>query len=115
MLQQDVASDYVLATGTTTSVRDFVSWAFEEVGVLLEWKGSGTDEKGYDRANGRCIVEVDRRYFRPTEVDLLIGDASKAREQLGWMPQVTVRELVSEMVREDLITMQATGRVTRDA
>ncbi|MCK0195597.1 GDP-mannose 4,6-dehydratase [Ancylobacter sp. 6x-1] len=105
MLQQDEPDDYVLATGETTEVRQFVSWAFEDVGITVEWRGSGVDEKGYDAATGRCIVEVDPRYFRPTEVDLLIGDPSKAYEKLGWRSEIPVRELCREMVKDDLTVM----------
>jgi GDPmannose 4,6-dehydratase len=102
MLQQSEADDYVLATGITTSVRQFTEWAFAEAGITLEWKGTGVEEKGYDAGNGRCLVEVDHRYFRPTEVELLMGNASKARRVLGWAPRITVRELVREMVQADL-------------
>ncbi|MBY3256453.1 GDP-mannose 4,6-dehydratase [Rhizobium laguerreae] len=102
MLQQDKPDDYVLATGETTSVRQFVEWAFADVGITLEWKGSGSDEKGYDAASGVCLVEIDPRYFRPTEVDLLLGDPTKARQKLGWQHKVAVRELAAEMVREDV-------------
>lgn len=107
MLQQDVADDYVLATGVTTSVRSFVEWAFAEVGIAIDWRGDGIDERGYDRVTGRCLVEVDPRYFRPTEVDLLIGDPTKARTKLGWKHETSVRQLVREMVREDLKALQA--------
>lgn len=113
MMQQETPDDYVLATGETTRVRDFVTWAFEETGVALEWRGIGVDEKGYDGNSGRCLVEVDPRYFRPTEIDLLIGDPSKARQKLGWSHRTSVRELVAEMVREDLVVM-ATSPVSRD-
>jgi GDPmannose 4,6-dehydratase len=106
MLQQDQPDDYVLATGVTTQVRQFVEWAFLDVGIPLEWRGTGIDEKGYCKASGRCLVEVDPRYFRLTEVDLLIGDPTKAREKLGWTHTTPVRELVREMVREDLVEMQ---------
>jgi GDPmannose 4,6-dehydratase len=102
MLQQDKPDDYVLATGETTSVRQFVEWAFADVGIALEWKGSGVDEKGYDSASGACLVEIDPRYFRPTEVDLLLGDPTKARQKLGWHHKTSVRELAAEMVREDV-------------
>lgn len=105
MLQQDEPDDYVLATGETTPVRQFVEWAFEDVGIQLEWKGSGVDETGICRTTGKAIVEVDPRYFRPTEVELLIGDPSKAREKLGWHHETPVRELAREMVREDLQVM----------
>ncbi len=112
IVQQDMPDDYVLATGETTPVRSFVEWAFEDAGMKLEWRGSGIDEKGYDSATGRCLVEVDPRYFRPTEVDLLIGDPTKARTKLGWTHTKTARELAREMVLEDLKVMQ-TAPVTR--
>ena len=105
MLQQDEPDDYVLATGVTTKVRQFVEWAFAEVGIALDWKGSGAEEKGYDAASGRCLVEVDPRYFRPTEVDLLIGDPTKAHSKLGWKHETPVQVLCAEMVREDLKTV----------
>ncbi|MEQ1900562.1 MAG: GDP-mannose 4,6-dehydratase [Devosia sp.] len=105
MLQQQRPDDYVLATGVTTPVRKFVEWAFEDVGIALEWRGTGAEERGY-AADGRCLVEVDRRYFRPTEVDLLLGDASKARRVLGWEPRIAVRELAREMVRADVEVMR---------
>ncbi|KTE41495.1 MULTISPECIES: GDP-mannose 4,6-dehydratase [unclassified Sphingopyxis] len=107
MMQQDEPDDYVLATGETTPVRDFVEWAFEDVGIALEWKGEGVDEKGYCKASGKCLVEVDPRYFRPTEVDLLIGDASKAHQKLGWRHETPVRELCREMVAADLAAYKA--------
>jgi GDPmannose 4,6-dehydratase len=96
-----VPEDYVIATGVQYSVRDFVNAAAKEIGISVTWKGEGVEEKGYD-AQGRCIVQVDPRYFRPTEVETLLGDATKARETLGWTPKVTFDELVAEMVREDL-------------
>ena len=105
MLQQDVPDDYVLATGETTPVRDFVSWVFDDVGIVLRWEGEGVEEKGYD-AGGRCIVAVDPRYFRPTEVDLLLGDAGKAAAKLGWRHELSVRDLAREMIREDLKVMR---------
>lgn len=107
MMQQDEPDDYVLATGVTTRVRTFVEWAFEDAGIALEWRGHGVDEKGYDKADGRCLVEVDPRYFRPTEVELLIGDASKAHQKLGWRHETPVRELAREMVAEDLKVMRS--------
>ncbi len=106
MLQQDEPDDYVLATGSTHTVRSFVDAAFAEIGVSMEWRGSGVDEKGYDAATGRCLVEVDPRYFRPTEVDLLIGDPTKAREKLGWEHKTSLAEMVAEMVRSDLEVVQ---------
>jgi len=105
MLQQDTPSDYVLATGQTTAVRRFVEWAFAEVGTVIEWTGKDAGEKGLDAKTGRCIVEVDPRYFRPTEVDLLVGDPTKAHTVLGWKHTTSVRELCAEMVREDLKTV----------
>ena len=102
ILQQDEPEDYVIATGKQHSVREFVEAAFHEVGISITWKGKGSDEKGYDGDTGRALVEVDRRYFRPAEVDTLHGNPSKAKKKLGWNPRVTFRELVSEMVREDL-------------
>ncbi|WP_181708675.1 GDP-mannose 4,6-dehydratase [Chthonobacter rhizosphaerae] len=114
MMQQERPDDYVLATGYTTEVRQFVSWAFEDVGIRLEWRGTGIDEKGYDYLNGRCLVEIDPRYFRPTEVDLLIGDPTKAKEKLGWTHETTARDLCREMVNEDLKVMQS-STVMKDA
>lgn len=110
MLQQDEPDDYVLATGVTTAVRQFVEMAFAEVGIKLRWQGKGIAEKGYDDASGRCLVEVDPRYFRPTEVDLLIGDPTKAHKKLGWKHETDVKTLCSEMVREDLKTVAAERR-----
>ena len=101
MLQQPQPEDFVIATGEQHSVREFVDAAAAELGMPLSWKGSGKEEKGYDQS-GRCIVAVDPRYFRPTEVDSLLGDASKAKARLGWVPKVKFGELVTEMVREDL-------------
>jgi GDPmannose 4,6-dehydratase len=102
MLQQEKPDDYVMATGVTTTVRDFIGMAFKEVGLELEWRGSGVDEKGYDRASGRVLVEIDPAYFRPAEVELLIGDPSKAKAKLGWEPKVSLPELVAMMVASDL-------------
>lgn len=101
MLQQDTPEDFVIATGVQYSVRDFVDAAATELGIAVTWRGEGVDEKGYD-ARGRCIVQVDPRYFRPAEVETLLGDATKAREKLGWTPKITFAELVAEMVMEDL-------------
>jgi GDPmannose 4,6-dehydratase len=101
MLQQDTAEDFVIATGIQYSVRDFVDAAAGELGIRIDWKGEGVEEKGYDAA-GRCIVAVDPRYFRPTEVETLLGDPGKARNRLGWQPRVSFKELVAEMVQEDL-------------
>lgn len=101
MLQQEKAEDYVIASGEQYSVRDFVNMAAKELGISISWQGSDLEEKGYD-ASGRCIIAVDVRYFRPTEVETLLGDATKARTQLGWKPKTSFRELVAEMVRQDL-------------
>jgi GDPmannose 4,6-dehydratase len=102
ILQQDAADDYVLATGETHSVREFAEAAFEEAGFGLQWTGDGGSEKGLDRKTGRVLVEIDPHYFRPAEVDILQGDASKAKAVLGWEPTVSFRELVAEMVAADL-------------
>ena len=101
MLQQDQPDDYVLATGVTTSVRQVVEWAFADVGIPLEWRGSGADEIGYCRQTGVRRVALDPRYLRPTEVDLLIGDPAKARDKLGWQATTGVREMIAEMVTAD--------------
>jgi GDPmannose 4,6-dehydratase len=101
MLQQEQPEDFVIASGVQYSVRQFVEIAARELGIAIKWKGKGVDEKGYD-ADGKCIVQVDPRYFRPTEVETLLGDPSKAKQKLGWTPKITFHELVSEMVREDL-------------
>lgn len=105
MLQQDEPEDYVLATGETHSVRSFVEKAFARVGMPIDWRGEGVEEKGYDKLSGRCVVEVDPAYFRPTEVDLLLGDPRKAHTKLGWKHECSLDQLVSEMVREDLKVM----------
>ena len=107
MLQQESPEDFVIATGVQYSVRDFVNAAADELGLRIRWSGSGIDEVGtvqstYENSPPRIIVRVDPRYFRPTEVETLLGDPTKAREKLGWTPKTTFRELVSEMVREDL-------------
>jgi GDPmannose 4,6-dehydratase len=102
MLQQEQADDYVMATGITTAVRDFITMAFKEAGIVLQWEGEGIHEKGVDAAGGKVVVEIDPRYFRPAEVELLIGDPSKAKKQLGWEPKVQLPELVRMMVEHDL-------------
>src|SRR5690349_13691642 len=106
MLQQDEPDDYVLATGEATEVREFVRWAFEDAGIPVQFRGSGVEEKAYCRATGRCLVEVDPRYFRPTEVELLVGDAGKAHRRLGWRHETSARELCREMVEADLLVMR---------
>ena len=105
MLQQEEADDYVLATGETTVVRDFVSKAFSEVGVTLTWSGAGVEEKGTCAETGKVLVEVDPRYFRPTEVELLIGDPTKAKEKLGWVHETKWEQLCAEMVAADMIAV----------
>lgn len=105
MLQQESAEDFVIATGVQFSVRDFVNVAAKKLGMEIRWEGSGVKEKGYDAA-GNCVVAVDERYFRPAEVETLLGDATKARQKLGWSPRITFQELVEEMVREDLRNAQ---------
>ncbi len=112
MLQQDEPEDYVIATGEQYSVRDFVTAAGKELGIMLRWEGDKLEEKGYDQ-HGRCIVSVDPRYFRPAEVESLLGDATKAREKLGWRPKVSFAALVEEMVREDLMGAERDELVTR--
>ncbi|CAC9500141.1 GDP-mannose 4,6-dehydratase (EC 4.2.1.47) [uncultured Gammaproteobacteria bacterium] len=102
MLQQDKPQDFVIATGETHTVREFVELAFKEVGTNIEWQGVGVDEKGIDQSTGKILIEVDEKYFRPAEVELLLGDPSKAENELGWERQVSFQELVSGMVRYDL-------------
>jgi GDPmannose 4,6-dehydratase len=102
MLQQDEPEDFVLATGVTTTIREFSERAFAEVGITLEWSGSGVDETGRDVKSGNIVVSIDPAYFRPTEVDLLIGDASKAREKLGWQPTCDLQQMIEEMIKADL-------------
>ncbi|HHJ19398.1 MAG TPA: GDP-mannose 4,6-dehydratase [Gammaproteobacteria bacterium] len=106
MLQQDEPEDFVIASGIQYTVRDFVNAAAKELGISIRWEGEGEEEKGFDEHTGNMIVAVDPRYFRPTEVETLLGDASKAREKLGWKPRISLDELVAEMVREDLKTAE---------
>jgi GDPmannose 4,6-dehydratase len=106
MLQQPEADDYVLATGETHSVREFVELAFAEVGRAIEWQGDGEKERGVDPKNGKTLVAIDPRYFRPTEVDLLLGDPAKAKRKLGWSHSTSFRDLVREMVAADLVTVK---------
>lgn len=112
MLQQDQPEDYVIATGVQYSVRDFVNIAAKELGISMRWEGDGMHEKGFDDG-GKCIVSVDPRYFRPTEVETLLGDPSKAKAKLGWAPKITFSELVKEMVREDLKSAERDELVKR--
>ena len=106
MMQQEKPDDYVLATGETTTVRDFAAWAFEDAGLPIEFRDQGVEEKGYSKTDGRCLIEVDPAYFRPTEVDILQGDPSKAREKLGWVHETSARELAREMVKADMEVMR---------
>lgn len=103
MLQQDAPEDFVIATGVQYSVREFVEKSAKAVDIDIEWKGEGIDEKGYNKQTGECIVEVDPRYFRPTEVETLLGDPTKAKEKLGWVPKITLDEMVAEMVEHDVM------------
>ena len=105
MLQQERPDDYVLATGEQHSVRKFVELAFARIGVTIAWQGTGVEERGFDTATGKPVVEVDPRYFRPTEVESLLGDASKARATLGWAPEISFSDMVAEMVDVDLATI----------
>jgi len=106
MLQQDAPEDYVIATGKQHTVREFVELAAQEAGITVRWDGTGAAERGYNAANGKCIVEVDPRYFRPTEVETLLGDPSKAKHKLGWSPATSFAQLVAEMMQEDLKSAQ---------
>ncbi|SEH30248.1 GDP-mannose 4,6-dehydratase [Magnetospirillum fulvum] len=109
MLQQPIGDDYVLATGKVRSVREFVEMSFREVDCAIEWTGTGVEERGLDAKTGEVIVQIDPRYFRPTEVEYLQGDATKARDKLGWQATITVEELAAEMVAEDLKVLRRTG------
>ncbi|GHT81067.1 hypothetical protein FACS1894130_12740 [Spirochaetia bacterium] len=102
MLQQDAPDDYIMATGVTTSVRDFIAMSFAEAGITLRWEGVGIEEKGIDSKTGKTLVEIDKKYFRPAEVELLIGDPSKALAKLNWKPRVQLPELVKMMVQNDI-------------
>ena len=102
MMQQDEADDFVLATGETHSVKKFCELSFGQLGIQLKWEGEGVNERGVNVATGKSIIEVDPRYFRPTEVDLLIGDPSKAHDKLGWKHKHSLEELVTDMVQSDL-------------
>jgi GDPmannose 4,6-dehydratase len=114
MLQHDVPEDLVIATGLQHSVREFVDQAVSCLGMRIEWRGAGLDETGVDAASGRVIVRVDPRYFRPTEVDSLLGDASKARAKLGWRPEISFEEMVAEMVAGDVALAERDQLVARD-
>jgi GDPmannose 4,6-dehydratase len=109
ILQQDKPDDFVLATGEMHSVREYIELAFAEIGRKIVWCGQGADEQGLDEKNGDVLVKIDARYFRPTEVDLLLGDPSKARKVLGWTHEITFPRLVKEMVASDLKKVAAEG------
>lgn len=111
MLQHDTPEDFVIATGETHTVREFVEAAFSHVDVDIEWQGEGVDEKGIDKDTGKVLVEVDPKYFRPTEVDMLIGDPAKAKEELGWEPEVKFKELVQLMVQSDVEAIEEHGDI----
>ncbi len=114
MLQQDSPEDFVIATGKQYSVREFVVAAGQHLGMKIEWRGSGVDESGVDTVTGRTLVRVDPRYFRPAEVETLLGDASRARDKLGWTAQVTFPELVAEMVESDLKAAQRDALIAKE-
>ena len=111
IVQQPEPDDYVLATGETHSVREFVEKAFARIGRTIEWRGSGVNEVGVEAGTGRVLVEIDARYFRPTEVDLLLGDPTKARQKLGWRHRVSFQTLVEEMVDADLAELRSSPSV----
>jgi GDPmannose 4,6-dehydratase len=114
MLQQPEADDFVIATGEQHSVRDFVQRVGTQLGMSIEWRGRGVDEQGIDLLTGRTVVRVDKRYFRPTEVETLLGDASKARNRLGWHPEISFDQLVSEMVDADLAITRRDALLARE-
>jgi GDPmannose 4,6-dehydratase len=115
MLQHDTPEDFVIATGETHTVREFVTLAFKEVGIDIEWQGSGVDEKGMDKKTGKVLVEVDPKYFRPTEVELLLGDPTKAKTVLGWNPtQTSFEELVKIMVKSDMKLVEREDRIRKE-
>lgn len=102
MLQQEIPEDFVIATGEQHSVREFIEIASKKIGIDIAWKGEGVNEKGFDNSTGLCVISIDKRYFRPTEVETLQGDSSKAREKLGWVPRTSFDSLVTEMISEDM-------------
>jgi len=102
MLQQEQPDDFVIATGVQYSVRDFVNFAWDHLNKKIRWEGEGKEEKGYDQETGQLIVSVDSRYFRPTEVETLLGNPTKAKRKLGWEPKITLEQIVHEMMESDL-------------
>jgi len=111
MLQHDKPEDYVIATGETHSVREFVEKAFNYIGIEIKWIDEGVNEKGINKKTGEILIEIDPKYFRPTEVDLLVGDATKAKKELGWKPKITFTELVELMVQSDLDKIKEKGDI----
>ncbi len=114
ILQHDVPDDFVIATGTQSTVRSFVEAAAEQLDMRIEWRGSGQEELGFDTASGKTVVRIDPRYFRPTEVDTLLGDPTKARGTLGWTPEISLDEMVREMVEADLALAERDALVARE-
>lgn len=114
MLQQEYPEDFVIATGKQFTVRHFINLAATALGMQLQWKGDGSEEKAYDLSSGNCIVKVDPRYFRPAEVESLLGDASKAHKKLGWKPKITFEEMVNEMIQEDLKSAERDALVKKN-
>jgi GDPmannose 4,6-dehydratase len=114
MLQQDRPEDFVIATGKQHTVREFVTRAGSQLGMRIEWQGRGLEEQGIDRKSGRTVVKIDERYFRPTEVDSLLGDATKAHTKLGWRPEISFEDLVSEMVSADLEIARRDAAIARE-
>jgi GDPmannose 4,6-dehydratase len=114
LLQQEAAEDYVIATGSQHSVREFVERAGEQLGMRVVWRGAGIDETGVDDVSGKTVVRVDPRYFRPTEVETLLGDSSKARAKLGWKPEISFADLVKEMVASDSEIARRDALVARE-
>lgn len=110
MLQIDKPEDFVLATNETHTVRELIELTCEKLGFDIEWKGVGVDEKGYDKNSGKLLVEIDSKYFRPSEVELLLGDASKANRELNWVPKVKFRELVSIMVDSEILEKSSVSK-----
>jgi GDPmannose 4,6-dehydratase len=111
MLQQDKPEDFVIATGVQHSVRQFIEWTAKDLGISLRWEGAGVEEVGF--WGDKPIVRIDARYFRPTEVDTLLGDPTKAKDKLGWVPEITVQEMCHEMVAEDLKVAQQTAHLRK--
>ena len=114
MLQQETPEDFCIATGIQYSVRDFVNFAYEYLGKSIRWEGKGVDEKGYDSESGQCVVAVDPRYFRPTEVETLLGDPTKAKEKLGWGSKISLKEVVQEMKGAELRNAELDALVKED-